>query len=85
MPYRPSILNISAGLFTTGCIGYSIYNYKLLSEYEGWGMVGMFGLIGFGVLLLILDFVIQKTFKSTVTINILGALVVLFAALFLFW
>jgi hypothetical protein len=83
MTFKPSILNIAAGLFLTGIIIYTIFNYAQLSAGEGWGIVAMIGLSGFGVVLLILDFVLQKFLKNRVTINIIGAIVTVIAALLL--
>jgi len=84
MKFKLSILNIAAGLFLIGIIVYSIFNYGQLSEGEGWGVVAMAGLFGFGIVLLTLDFIIQKVFKSRSTINIIGAIVTVIATLLLF-
>jgi len=84
MKFKLSILNIAAGLFLIGIIVYSIFNYGQLSGGEGWGVVAMAGLFGFGIVLLTLDFIIQKVFKSRSTINIIGAIVTVIATLLLF-
>ena len=83
MTVKPSILNIAAGLFLTGIIIYTIFNYRQISEGEGWGVVAMFGLFGVGIVLLILDFVLQKIFKDKTSLNIVGAVVTVIAALLL--
>ena len=83
MTFKPSILNVAAGLFLTGIIIYTIFNYGQLSKGEGWGIVAMAGLLGVGLVLLILDFVLQKIFKNRTTINIIGASVTAVAALLL--
>ena len=83
MKLKPSILNIATGLFLTGIIFYTIFNYGQLSEGEGWGVVAMVGLFGVGIVLLVIDFIIQRVFKNKKTINIYGAFVVLIATLLL--
>jgi hypothetical protein len=84
MSFKPSILNVYALLFLTGCIGFTIYNYAQLSEGEGWGVVGMVGLFGFGVvLLLIFDIIISRLVKDRMTANIIGLGVSITATLML--
>jgi hypothetical protein len=43
-------LIISAGLFLAGWVLYLLFNYKQLSEGEGWGVVGMIGILFWGLL-----------------------------------
>jgi hypothetical protein len=83
MKFKPSILNIYALVLHAGCIIFTIYNYAQLSEGEGWGLVGMVGLFGFGVVLLIVDIIINNLFKNKVTANIIGLLVSIIATLML--
>ena len=83
MTFKPSILNVAAGVFLTGIIIDTIFNYGQLSKGEGWGIVAMVGLFGVGLVLLILDFVLQKIFKNRTTINIIGAVVTAIATLLL--
>jgi hypothetical protein len=83
MTFKPSILNVAAGLFIIGCIVYTIFNYGQLSKSEGWGIVAMFGLLGVGVILLLIDFIIQEIFKNKTTVNVIGAAVVVVAAVLL--
>ena len=80
MKLRLSILNVYAMLFLAICIGYTIINYKALSEGEGWGVVFMIGLCGIGIVLLVLDIVIQIIFKDRRTINIIGTILALAAS-----
>ena len=84
MIFKPSILNVAAGLYLVSCFGYTIFNYRQLSEGEGWGVVGMFGLFFFGLFLLLLDFIIQTIFKNKITINIIGVLVAIVGIILLF-
>ena len=83
MKFRPSILNVYALLFLTGCIGFTFYNYSQLSEGEGWGVVSMVGLFGFGIALLIVDVIIRSLFKNKATANIIGLGVSIIATLML--
>jgi uncharacterized PurR-regulated membrane protein YhhQ (DUF165 family) len=83
MSFKPSILNVYELLFLAGCIGFTIYNYAQLSEGEGWGVVGMVGLFGFGVVLLIFDIIISRLVKDRMTANIIGLGVSITATLML--
>ena len=83
MKFKPSVLNLYALVFLAGCFGFTIYNYAQLSEGEGWGIVGMVGLFGFGIVLLVVDLVIQNLFKNKMTANIIGSVVSIIATLML--
>ena len=80
---RLSILNSFAFLFLIGCVVYSILNYDELSKAEGWGVVGMVGLFGFGIFLLTLDIIIRNIFKNRLTANLIGLIVSLAAIVLL--
>ena len=82
MKFRFTILNIYAIIFIAGCLGFTLYNYEQLSEAEGWGLIGMVGLLGFGLLLIIADIVIHNIIKNN-TIATITRLVVVFIATFL--
>ena len=84
MKLKPTILTIYSLLFLAGCIGFTLYNYKQLSEGEGWGVVGMIGLFGFGVLLFVIDIVIRNLFKNKTTANIIGLVVAVIATVLVF-
>ena len=77
--FKPSVLNIYALLYMIGCIGFTIYNYAELSEGEGWGLVGMIGLFGFGIFLFVADIIIHNLFKDKLTSNIIGLAVAIIA------
>lgn len=77
MNYRPTILNISTAIFLTGILIYSIWNYKVLSAGEGWGIVAMFGLAGIGLVAGLADLILQRLIKSRTTVNIFGLIIVL--------
>ena len=75
MKLRLSILNVYAIIFLIACIGFTAFNYGQLSEGEGWGVVGMVGLVGFGILLLVADIVLQNIFKKRRIANIIGLII----------
>jgi hypothetical protein len=64
MKYKLTILNASAFLFLIGCAIYTAINYSVLSGGEGWGIVYMIGLAGFGITAIIVDLVIQSLIKD---------------------
>ena len=85
MKFKPSILNIYAIIFLTGCIAFTIYNYNQLADAEGWGLVGMAGLFGAGILLFVGDIVIHNIFKNRVTANLIGLIVSVIITLLIFF
>ena len=84
MKLKPTILTIYSLLFLAGCIGFTLFNYNELSKGEGWGVVGMIGLFGFGVLLFVIDIVIRNLFKNKTTANIIGLVVAIIATVLVF-
>jgi len=64
MKFKLTILNVAAMLFVAGCIIYTIVNYATLSYAEGWGVVLMVGLIGYGLSALLADLIIRIVFKK---------------------
>ena len=83
MKLRFTILNLYAIIFIAGCLGFTIYNYEQLSEAEGWGLVGMLGLVGFGLLLIIVDIVIHNIIKNKILANITRLVVVIISTILL--
>jgi nitrate/nitrite transporter NarK len=80
MTFKPTILNLTTGLFVIGIFLYTVFNYGQLSEGEGWGIVAMFGLLGVAVVLLLIDFILQQIFRNRKTVNIIGVLITILAA-----
>jgi hypothetical protein len=83
MKYRFTILNITALLYLAGCIIYTLINYPVLSQGEGWGLAFMVGLFVFGLTAFVVDLIIQwiwgnKQNQQTVCIIVLAVYVVLF-------
>ena len=83
MKFKPSILTVYATILLIGCIGFTIYNYDQLSEGEGWGVVGMVGLMGFGIFLLVVDLILRNIIKNKIVVNIIGLVISLIATLLL--
>jgi hypothetical protein len=77
MTYKPTILNVAAGLYIASCIVYTIVNYGKLSEGEGWGVVAMVGLIASGLVPLIIDLLLQLFIKNRGTVNVVGLVIVI--------
>lgn len=84
MKLKPTILNISILLFIVGILFNTAFNYEQLSKEEGWGIVAMIGLLGVSLVLLIIDFIIQRIFQNKKIANIIGAFVVIITII-LFW
>ncbi len=74
---KPTVLKIFSLLYLIGCIIFSILNYSNLVKEEGWGMVGMIGLISIGIMGLIIDLVLIKLIKNKLTLNFTELLIVL--------
>jgi hypothetical protein len=75
MKYKPTILNVSAILFLAGIMIYTIWNYKILSHDEGWGMVAMVVFTAFAAGALVLDRFLQKFITNKWILNSIGLLV----------
>lgn len=85
MVFKPSILNIPAVLFIIGCLIYAVYNYKVLSAGEGWGIAYIVGLCGLGLLLLLIDLILQNILKKNrAIVNIIEVVVLIAAFISLF-
>ena len=80
--YKLTPLNIFSGLVLLWCIGNTVFNYGQLSEGEGWGVVYMIGIAGFGLVILLLDLIIQKSIKNKKA-GIIAGIIVLVIAIFL--
>lgn len=65
MKFKPTILNVPAGIFLIACLVYTVINYSTLSYAEGWGVVFMVGVIAFGITAFIVDLIIQNVIKSS--------------------
>lgn len=76
MRYRPTILNISVGIFLTGILIFTILNYRDLAFEEGWGIVAMIALAGYGLIAGLIDLVCQIFIKNTKLLNIVGISIV---------
>jgi hypothetical protein len=85
MKNRLSILRIYSIIFLTVCFAFTIYNYRQLSEAEGWGMVGMIGLAGLGLILFVVDIVIWNLIRNRWIANLLGLVIALLVTVAIIW
>lgn len=81
MTYKPTILNVCAGIYIASCIAYTIIYYPVLSANEGWGVVAMIALLGSGFIFLLIDLLLQYFIKDRKTMNITGLIIVIVATL----
>lgn len=80
---RLTVLNLAAGIFIIGCIVYTLINYRVLFSGEGWGIVAIAGLAGVGIVMLAVDVILRQLFRSRLIVNLIGALFVIAAAIFI--
>ena len=73
-----TILNCCGVLFIVGCLFYTGINWRILSHEEGWGVVGLVGLISCGIAGLIIDYVLRKLIKNKWILNIIELIIVFF-------
>ena len=64
-------------LYLTCCLLYTIIKYKTLSSGEGWGVVYMIALIAFGILGLLIDYILTLLIKNKILLNLIGLILVL--------
>lgn len=72
MKFRISILKLYTFLFLAWCVVHTVFNYEQLSGHEGWGIVAMIGLVGFGMLLFIVDIILNNLVKNRLAANLAG-------------
>ena len=74
-------LNILAYIFLTWCIVYTIINYSRLSEGEGWGVVAMVGLTGFGLSAVAVDYLIRRYIEpGKIRLIVCSVIAIIYAA-----
>ncbi|WP_299216278.1 hypothetical protein [uncultured Dokdonia sp.] len=59
------------------CLIFTIGNWKIIAQEEGWGVVYMIGLITIGLCGLLIDFVMILLIKNKKILNGIGAVLVL--------
>lgn len=69
--YSWTVLSAASGLFIIISFLYTLTNYGSLSSSEGWGIVGMFGLLAIGLLVLFVDYVLQGVITNKRLLNII--------------
>ena len=81
--YKPTILNISTGVYLLTLIVYTIAKYDILAEGEGWGIVAMVGLASIGLVTGVADLILQQILKNKTLLNIIGLIIVIGIAIFI--
>ena len=79
-----TILRVYFLLYLACCIIYTIANWKVLSYEEGWGVVAMVGLIGFGLFGLLIDFILTLIIKDSKVLNGIEILIAIGFSIMLF-
>ncbi len=76
-------MSVTSGLFITIIFLYTLVNYDELSSAEGWGIVGMFGLLGLGLLGLFVDYVLRALIKDRKQLNIVEIIILIVFAVYI--
>lgn len=64
LKYRLTIVNVTGFLYVIVVLGYTIFNWEILSKGESWGLVPMIFLFFLGIAALIIDFILQLFIKD---------------------
>jgi predicted permease len=84
MNFKLTILNTSAFLYLFCCIFYTLLNYSVLSDNEGWGIAYMIVLFILGLSALLVDFILRRIFKEKKTQQIVSAAATVFYAIVIY-
>lgn len=85
MNYKPSVLNCTSGLLVLISIIWLVIDYKILSEGEGWGLIGVIMLFGVAFISIYVDLFLQYIIKNRKWLNFFEAALVLCALGFFFY
>ncbi len=80
MKYRPTVLNVCAGLFFVYLIVRCIVHPEIL---EGWRIVAVAGMAGLVAAALVADFILQRIVKNRKLLNAIGAVIVVIVIMLL--
>jgi hypothetical protein len=83
LTYKPTVLNISTGIYLLILIIYTIARYDILSSGEGWGIVAMVGLASIGIAAGITDLILQQFLKNKAVLNIIELIIVIGVTVFI--
>ena len=83
MDYRPTVLNISSGIFVIVAVSYTIINNDTFSAQGGWGTVYMIVVTGIGLFAFITDIVLQRLIKDNKTLQLIALFVAIGVAILL--
>lgn len=77
MVYKPTILNVAAGISLIGVLIYTMWNYKALSQEEGWGVIIMFGLAIIFLVAMLTDLLLQQFIKNRKVLIVVGLIIII--------
>jgi hypothetical protein len=72
-------------MLVVACVCFTAINYKQLSAEEGWGLVGMVGLVIFSALLFVADIALHNLLKNRITANVVGFIIAVVFSLLLIY
>ncbi len=72
-----TVLKVFSIFYIISCLIYTLIKWKVLSNAEGWGIVYMLGLISFGLIGLLIDFILIKTIKNKWLLNSIELIIVI--------
>ena len=70
-------------IYLLGCLIYTVVYWDTLSYEEGWGVVGMIGLMGIGLVTLAVDGILRLLIKNRLWNNLTGLVIFLILAILL--
>jgi len=77
MSYHFSILNSISTTCLLWIVIYTIWNYSILSEGEGWGIVAIFGILVIIFIAVIINLILQVFIKDPLILNLVEVFVII--------
>lgn len=77
MKYKPSLFNIFGGLGFIALLAYTIYNWNVLSNAEGWGVVAMVFYLFIILAAYVIDLILQMIIKNAWLLNVVEIILLL--------
>lgn len=79
MNYKPSVLNYASVLLVLIGFIWLVIDYKVLSEGEGWGLIGVIMLFGLAFISIYIDLLLRYIIKNRKWLNLVETVLVLSA------